>query len=179
MSDLAKHLKTMLTDGMIMSLVLAAVSAGALSAAFLAEHAFGLEPCLLCLYQRLPFAIAILLSLVAFWSCGVAPRITPLVFGGLSLTFLVNAAIAAYHTGVERQWWKSFLEGCAVPSLEGNIADVLAKIEATTEAVRCDEIPWQDPVLGLSMANYNVILCLGLAAAALLAARCVRPPEGI
>ena len=27
----------------------------------------------------------------------------------------------------------------------------------------CAEIPWQDPILGLSMANYNVILCLGIA----------------
>ena len=88
--------------------------------------------------------------------------------GLISITFLANSVIAAYHTGVERKWWPSFLEGCTIPKMEGNITDVLAQIEASP-IVRCDEIPWTDPFLGLSMANYNVLFCLVLAIAAAMA----------
>ena len=39
-------------------LVILAASAGALASAFVAQYVFGLEPCVLCIYQRWPFAIA-------------------------------------------------------------------------------------------------------------------------
>lgn len=160
-----------LTDSPIaVSFLLAAVSAMALAMAFMAEHAYELEPCILCLYQRLPFALAIFLGMMSVWATCLTPRAAPFTLGLLGLAFSANVVIAGYHTGVERHWWKSFLEGCAVPSMEGNITDVLAKIEATTKVVRCDEIPWVDPVLGLSMANYNVVFCLFLAILAFAAA---------
>ena len=40
------------------SFVLATASAAALSLAFISEYVFGLQPCILCLYQRAPFAVA-------------------------------------------------------------------------------------------------------------------------
>ena len=40
----------------------------------------------------------------------------------------------------------------------------------STPAGRCDEIPWQDPLLGLSMANLNMILCALLFLACMFAA---------
>lgn len=153
-----------------MSFALAAASAGALTMAFVSEYIYGLEPCILCLYQRAPFALAIMLGLISFWVSCLAPKVAPYTLGLLGLTFSANTLFAAYHTGVERHWWKSFLEGCAVPSMEGNITDVLAKIEATTNVVRCDEIAWVDPIVGLSMANYNVVFCLILAGLAFTAA---------
>ena len=152
------------------SFVLATASAAALSLAFISEYVFGLQPCILCLYQRAPFAVAIFLGLLSFWAACLSPKAAPYTLGLLGITFSAGALIAAYHTWLERLWWKSFIEGCAVPSMEGNITDVLAKIEATTDVVRCDEIAWVDPVLGLSMANYNVIFSLLLAFLAFSAA---------
>lgn len=166
-----------LTDNSIATAFgLAAVSAVALTMAFIAEHVYGLQPCILCLYQRLPFVVAIFLGLMGVWATCMTPKAAPFALGLLGLTFSANTVIAAYHTGVERHWWKSFLEGCAAPSMEGNITDVMAKIEATTHVVRCDEIPWVDPVIGLSMANYNVAMCAALAAIAFVAAcKATRP----
>lgn len=83
----------------------------------------------------------------------------------IGLTFSANAVIAAYHTGVERKWWKSFLEGCSTPDLSGSIDDLMARIQAAP-VTTCDAIPWVDPILGLSMANYNVLFCAALAAIA-------------
>lgn len=170
MKALMNYLDPVISSPAATGFTLAAASAGALSMAFIAEKVYGLDPCILCLYQRAPYAIAIFLGIVAVWAANLLPRLAPWALGVLGLVFSANIMIAAYHTGVERGWWKSFLEGCAVPSLEGNITDVLAQIEARTDAPRCDEIPWADPILGLSMANYNILFCALLAAIAFTAA---------
>ena len=166
MKVLLNYLEPVLSRPAAAGAILAALSASALATAFIAEHVFGLDPCILCLYQRVPFALAIMLGLMTVWIYYMVPRASAWTLAMLGMTFTANSIISFYHTGVERGWWKSFLEGCAVPSLEGNITDVLAQIEARTDAPRCDEIPWADPILGLSMANYNVLFCLALAALA-------------
>jgi len=164
------QIKNILGNAKLMFFLLAAISALALVMAFIAEYVFGLLPCILCLYQRIPYAVAIGLGLVGLMVAGKCSKAAPVLFAMLGLTFLVNSVIAFYHTGVERGWWPSHLEGCTVPELQGNISDVLAQIQATKDAVRCDEIPWADPILGLSMANYNVLMCLGLAVVSFLSA---------
>lgn len=131
-----------------------------LAAALIVEHVFGLEPCILCLYQRAPFAIIAVIGTLALLSRESGVQYYTLTLGVIS--FFANAVIAFYHTGVERHWWTSFLEGCAVPDLGDDPEKIMEAILAAP-AVRCDEIPWADPILGLSMANYNVIWCLGLA----------------
>jgi disulfide bond formation protein DsbB len=155
---------------------LAVISASALAVAFMAEFIFKMEPCVLCVYQRVPFVLVAFFGLTGYAAQTRNPQIT---FGALSLSAVVMALdtlIAFYHSGVERHWWKSFLEGCAVPEMEGNITDVLAQIEARTDSVPCDAIPWADPVLGLSMANYNVMLCAALSATAFYAAYLIKRP---
>lgn len=165
--------KSLFSNDRLSFFVLAAISAAALAAAFISQYAYGLQPCILCIYQRWPFVAAIGLCLLGIYLGRAKPGMGKAIMALTGLTFLTNAGIAFYHTGVERQWWASFLEGCTVPQIEGNITDVLAKL-AQTPVVRCDEIPWTDPVLGLSMANYNVGLCAALAAAAFYACALMR-----
>jgi disulfide bond formation protein DsbB len=155
----------------------------ALAAALGAEIILGLEPCILCIYQRIPFAAALLFSLFGLALCKWKPgrrknlAIKSLLFSN-AFIFLTNSAIAAYHTGVERHWWRSMFEGCAVPNLSDEPQTLLENILSAPSA-RCDEIPWADPLLGLSMANYNVLLCMGLFALCLAAALMIRPsPAG-
>lgn len=134
-----------------------AASAGALFGALYAQFALNLDPCVLCLYQRIPFIAAILLGLA-----GLAfrnnDRAVNAMLGLCSLAFLINSAIALYHSGVERHWWESAVEGCAVPDFSKD-PSLLEKI-LTSPAALCSVIPWKDPVLGLSMANLNVAFCL-------------------
>ncbi|MCD8563152.1 MAG: disulfide bond formation protein B [Alphaproteobacteria bacterium] len=137
------------------------ISALALAGALTAQYAFGLEPCMLCLYQRWPFALAIGLGMMG--RGGRNNSVFTVISGALlALTFAGNAALAFYHSGVERKWWPSVFESCSVPDLGSNPDTILERIMNAPTA-RCDEIPWADPVLGLSMANYNVALCAGLA----------------
>ena len=148
---------------MAMLALIMGISGLSLAAALTAQYVFGLAPCILCIYQRIPFIVAILLAALGFGLKKLRKdnMVAPVI--GLSgLVFLANSVIAFYHSGVERHWWPSFLEGCAVPDLGNSPEDILKNI-MNAPSVRCDEIPWADPILGLSMANYNVILCLGLA----------------
>jgi disulfide bond formation protein DsbB len=132
------------------------VSSFSLAAAFIAQFGFDLRPCYLCLLQRIPFATNIVLGLIGF----LAPveKYRRRAIGAAGLVFLVNSGIAFYHSGVERKWWEG-LTGCTTPDMSGSIEDLLERIK-NTDVVRCDEIPWE--LFGLSMANYNVVMCLGL-----------------
>jgi len=150
---------TILINPRVMFLFFALISAASLGMALIAEHMFGLQPCILCIYQRWPYAIVIALGIIGFFVAHKKGQAG--LFGLIGLTMIANSAIAFYHTGVELKWWPSHLEGCN-SGLSGSAEDILAQIEARTEAARCDEIPWADPILGLSMANYNVVFCLGL-----------------
>lgn len=154
--DVVSKLKNLITDQTFVLSFIAGISFFSLTAALFAEAVLKLEPCILCIYQRVPFVLALAVSVVGlivkrpFW---------PLVISGAG--FLVNSGIAFYHSGVERHWWKSMVEGCAVPDLGGDPQTMLENILSVPTG-NCAEIPWADPILGLSMANYNVFLCLGL-----------------
>ena len=153
-----------------MPLMMALIAASALGMALMSQYVFGLEPCILCLIQRYPYGIVIALGLIGFITSFKCKKGVAFLMGLIGLTFLTNSVIAFYHTGVELHWWKSFLEGCAVPEMVGDMDQILADIQSRTHAVRCDEIPWADPILHLSMANYNVMFCLGLGVIALISA---------
>lgn len=149
-----------------------AISIAAVVAAIASELFLGLEPCQLCIYQRWVFVATTLIGI--FGLIGSSERRASIAFtlaGGF--VFLLNSAVAFYHTGVEQKWWVSALEGCGVPEgfLENSTDNQtwLENIMAAPSAP-CSMIPWQDPVLGLSMANYNMIMCFGLFIACMIAA---------
>lgn len=137
-------------------IVLAACgSAAMLLAAFAFQYIGGLAPCPMCLWQRWPHAAAVVIGVFGV----VKPLAVTAVLGGLSM--LTNAGIALYHTGVERDWWEgpSTCSGGDLGSM--NVADMLDP-NAGPGLVLCDEVAWQ--MLGLSMASWNGIACLALAA---------------
>lgn len=163
MKDSLRHVNTLLANGPVMLLVLACLSASALAMALIAEFLFGLAPCNLCIIQRWPFAMIVAFGIIGHILGRSKPPIAVFCTASCCLALFANAAVAFYHSGVERKWWPSFLEGCAVPDLsaEGSVEALIAQIESAP-IVRCDDIPWADPLFGLSMANYNVAFCLGL-----------------
>lgn len=162
-----------LVDKHLMPLIMAGIAALALGMALISENVFGLEPCILCVIQRWPYGIVIGLGVLGFLLSFKYKKPVSMTLGLIGITFFANSIIAFYHSGVELHWWKSFLEGCSVPGMAGDMAQILADIQSRTKAVRCDEIPWADPIFNLSMANYNVVFCLGLAVISFTAANMI------
>jgi len=158
-------IQTLLTLSRRQYIALAALgSAVILASAFGFQHIGGLAPCQLCFWQRWPHAAAMAIGAIAL----AMPVALVLLAGALAM--LVNAGIALYHSGVERHWW----EGPASCTSRGvdlgsmSMTDLL-DTSAGAGIVLCDEIPWA--MFGLSMANYNVLAGLGLAAVWLWALR--------
>jgi disulfide bond formation protein DsbB len=159
-------------------LVLCASSIFALAAAFVAQYGFDLQPCVLCVYQRIPFAmVAILSGGYLIFTYLHAPKTTPpatqkstsktsiVILAVAALVMFANSGIAFFHTGVERGWWKGLEQCTAGAPLDFN--NLMASMR-TAGPVRCDAIPFE--LFGLSMANYNVFFCAALGLFALYAA---------
>ncbi|MBF0333230.1 MAG: disulfide bond formation protein B [Alphaproteobacteria bacterium] len=161
----------------LVSLSLLLVGLGALAAALVAQHVFGLAPCILCLYQRVPYGLAALLGAVA-----LVPMLPPRWRIGLvalaGIGFLANAGIAVFHVGVEQQWWAgtascsggdaAFMDGVGVGA-----ADMLGLLDGTQSLApalpRCDSPAWS--LFGVTMAGYNVVASLVFGLSTLAAAK--------
>lgn len=138
--------------------VILIASLGALASALIAQFAFDLQPCVLCLYQRVPFVAA---AVFATAGLAIRPLRMPVIILS-ALTFAANTVIAAYHVGVEQRWWSSFFEGCKIPSTTAGSSESLLDAVMSAPSVPCTDIAWQDPIFGASMAVYNVLLCAGM-----------------
>lgn len=158
-----KHcIKNLLSCPKFLFGIMIVTSALTLAMAFISEGFLGLEPCQLCIYQRYPFALAVIIGLIGLF---LRKRITAArtLLGLASLNFLANSAIATYHTGVEQHWWTSEVEGCSTPFMAEPENQSFLENIMSAPLGSCSEIPWADPLLGLSMANYNIVWCLILA----------------
>ncbi len=141
-----------------------AASIGALVTAYTAELAFGIEPCILCLYQRIPYALAGALALAALLAPGTwGPRPKVWAVIGAAVAFLAGAEIAFYHIGVEQHWWRS-LASCAVAANDPEpetVEELRRLLIEARSAKACNEVDWA--LFGVSMATYNVAASLALA----------------
>jgi disulfide bond formation protein DsbB len=142
--------------------VLAALAAAAALAFVHALEIWGeMVPCALCLLERWPYRVVIVLGLVA----ALAPsRVVRLILLAAVLCLLADAAIAVVHIGVEMRWWPSPLPECAAPHLSGvSIADRLASMPARP-AKPCDEPTFLIPAIPVSLAAMNMLFALAFAA---------------
>lgn len=154
------------TAGLILAAA-AATIAGAL--AF--EHLGGLQPCKLCLVQRDPYYLALPVAVATLLLARRRGARLGLVL--LALIFVASAGLGAYHAGVE---WGAF----AGPSDCGAMGRPLARdVDAFLEQLgqervtSCTEAAWR--FLGLSLAGWNALISLALAALALIG---LRPGHG-
>jgi len=150
------------------AVVILAASAATLGVAFLFQYAGGFAPCVLCIYERYPYGVAMALSLLAF---GLGDgRARGAVLALSALAFAVGAGIGGFHVGVERHWWEGSA-ACTGSVVTGGVHSLEALRQQILNApvARCDRIPWS--LFGISLAGYNALIALALAAFALDAAR--------
>lgn len=136
------------------------ISCFALAAALVGEFVFHLPPCILCLAQRVPFAIAILVALAGLrW-----PKLQRPVFLLLAILFLGNVGIAGYQVGIEQAWWGLTATGdsqiCTAPNTSAQNVQALYESMTGTAMGDCAH-----PALsfhGITFAVMNFFLGLFL-----------------
>jgi disulfide bond formation protein DsbB len=143
------------------ALAAAVAAAFALGLALASERWEGLVPCALCLLERWPYRVTIVLALVA----SIVPHRWARALLVLAvLAMLIGAALAVVHVGVEQRYWPSPLPECAAPRFTGGtIAERLAQMPARP-AKPCEDPAYLIPGLPISMAAMNLMYALAFAA---------------
>ena len=147
------------------ALAITAVAAATLAGAWFFQLVLDIRPCPLCLEQRYAYYLAVPLgALVALAAAKDAPR--ALLLAGLVILALAafgNAVLGTYHAGVEWKFWQGPTDCTGPVGNLGSAGDLLARLD-TVKVIRCDEVQWR--FLGLSLAGYNVLISLLMAAIA-------------
>jgi len=147
------------------ALAIAIMAAATLAGAWFFQLVLEILPCPLCLEQRYAYYFAVPFAfLVALAAIRGAPRGVLLAgLAILALAVLANAVLGTYHAGVEWGLWKGPTDCTGPVGNLGSAGTLLERLD-TVKVVRCDEVQWR--FLGLSLAGYNVLISLLMAAIA-------------
>ena len=113
------------------------------------EFFLGYQPCKLCIYQRIPYLIAIFLTFL-----GISYSKNLIWLYALLLIFFSSLLLSGYHLGIEQEIFKEF-SGCT-----GNSINIIDKNELlkllNSEVNSCKNVDFQ--IFGLSLATINFLL---------------------
>jgi disulfide bond formation protein DsbB len=144
------------TNNIFLFVILAIISLTTISTLII-QHWLGHEPCKLCLYERIPYFLSILLIIKIIF-IEKYKKITLLI---LFLVFMCSTVLAFYHFGIEQGF---FSESLACTS--GDLSKTLSKEELLQQlklnSISCKDVSFR--ILGLSLAAINTIFSLILSA---------------
>ena len=125
-----------------------------LSALFI-EHVLGHQPCNLCLIQRIPYGLSIILIFLNYF----LKKDQKFVVMLLALIFSFSFIISFYHFGIEQ----GFFEESAVCGLK-NATEIISKEEILkqlqTKTVNCKDVTFR--IFGFSLTTFNMFISLVL-----------------
>ena len=129
------------------------VSIVALISAFFIEYILGHQPCNLCILERFPYLIAIIIILLNY-KFSQFERFFILL---LTIIFSIGTILSLYHLGIEQ----GFIQESLVCDLK-NGSNLLSKEEILQQLqeknVSCKDVTFK--IFGLSLTNYNILISL-------------------
>ena len=129
------------------------ISLVALISAYFIEYMLGYQPCNLCLYERIPYFLAILILLINYKYNKLEKYIIIL----LALNFFIATILSLYHLGIEQ----GFIQESLLCDLEKG-ANIIDKDEILKElqkkSISCKDVTFK--IFGLSLTSYNLIISL-------------------
>jgi disulfide bond formation protein DsbB len=153
------------------ALLVLVLACAAIGGAWFSQIFLGLVPCELCLLQRWPYYVGVPLAALA---CGIGfggggrGGALALLLWALALVFLVSTGLGIYHAGVEWRFWPG-PSACTGQYVSPASADDFLKSLDAGPSVRCDDAAIR--ILGLSLAGWNALASLLIAAIATMGAK--------
>ena len=128
-------------------------SAIALTSAFFIEYILGHQPCNLCLLERIPYGLSLILISAIF----ILRKNEKFFILLLIITFIFSLAISFYHYGIEQGFFKESAV-CGVKDFTENITkeDLLKQLSEKT--VSCKDVTFR--ILGLSLTSINIVFSI-------------------
>ena len=127
------------------------ISIIALSFAYFAEYVLNYKPCNLCLIERLPYFLAIIIIFLGVF----LNRFEKIIFISLGLIFTSATILSLYHVGIEKGFFEESL--VCISNNEMNILnkeDLLKEFQKTV--ISCKDVEFT--LFGLSLATINGII---------------------
>ena len=132
------------------------VSIIALVSAFFIEYVLGHQPCNLCILERFPYFLAIIVILFNY-KFSQFQKFSMLV---LTIIFLIGTILSIYHLGIEQ----GFIQESLVCDLQ-NSSNLLSKEEILQQLqeknVSCKDVTFK--IFGLSLTTYNILISILIA----------------
>ncbi len=126
-----------------------------LASAFVIEYAMGYKPCKLCIYERIPYFLSILL----IFQILLIKKFEKISLLLLSLVFVVSFVLAFYHFGIEQGFFQESI-ACTTNGLSNELTkeQILEKLKQNN--ISCKDVSFK--FLGLSLAAINSIFSIAL-----------------
>ena len=125
----------------------------ALISAFFIEYILGHQPCNLCLIERIPYGLSIMIIIVIFLTKKNQKFLVLL----LILTFIFSFAISFYHFGIEQ----GFFQESSVCGVKGS-TEIVTKEELLKQLgekiISCKDVTFR--IFGLSLTSINIVISL-------------------
>ena len=129
------------------------ISILALASALFIEHILGHQPCNLCILERIPYMLAIIIILLNYKFI----RLEKYFILSITLIFLVATALSLYHLGIEQGLIKESLV-CELNTGSNLLSkeDILKQLQQKN--VSCQDVTFK--IFGLSLTSYNILISL-------------------
>ena len=129
------------------------VSFVTLMSAFFIEYVLGYQPCNLCILERIPYVIAIVIILLNY----KFSQFEKIFLVLLVIVFLTATILSVYHFGIEQ----GFIEESLVCDLK-NGSEATSKEEILKQSqeqkVSCKDVTFK--IFGLSLTTYNIVISI-------------------
>ena len=125
----------------------------ALISAYFIEYILGHQPCNLCVYERIPYFLAMFIVLINY----KYNKLEKYLILSLAIIFLIATILSLYHLGIEQ----GFIKESLLCDLEkgANIVDkdeILKQLQQ--KSISCKDVTFK--IFGLSLTNYNILISL-------------------
>jgi len=129
------------------------ISTIALASAFFIEYKLGHQPCNLCILERIPYLLAIILILLNYKFNHLEKYFLIL----LIIVFFIATILSLYHLGIEQ----GFIQESMVCDLKSGSnllskEDILKQLQE--KSVSCKDVTFK--IFGLSLTTYNILISL-------------------
>ena len=142
------------TNNIFLIVILTIISLTTISALII-QYWLGHEPCKLCLYERIPYFLSMLL-IIKILFIKKYEKITLLI---LCLVFMSSTVLAFYHFGIEQGFFSESL-ACTSEDLSKTLSKEELLKQLKRNSISCKNVSFR--VLGLSLAGINTIFSLTL-----------------
>ena len=130
------------------------ISSIAIVIALIAEYAFDILPCQMCIYQRYPYYFIIIFSVIFIVLKNIPPT---LYYWITTLSFTVGLFFSTWHVGIEQNILPG-LPGCSIDISKSQSLSKLKDQIINQNIITCDEVTWS--FFGISAATLNSVLLI-------------------